>query len=79
MQVEVKDIEKVLGLCLNHRLRKDVLDTIDSGVMVQVMWRRVMDPALAEKERLRKKADEEKLAAAGAAKGAKAGAWGGLP
>lgn len=79
MQVTVADIERVLGICLNHRLRKDVLDTIDSGTMVSIMWRRVMDPAMAEKERLRKKAEEDKAVAAAGSKGAKAGAWGGLP
>nr|YP_010155905.1 protochlorophyllide reductase magnesium chelatase subunit [Cumathamnion serrulatum]QQY85274.1 protochlorophyllide reductase magnesium chelatase subunit [Cumathamnion serrulatum] len=30
-KVDVKDVKKVIKLCLRHRLRKDPLDTIDSG------------------------------------------------
>lgn len=33
-EVEVSDIKKVITLCLRHRLRKDPLDTIDSGEKV---------------------------------------------
>jgi len=34
-QVEVSDIKTVITLCLRHRLRKDPLETIDSGSKVQ--------------------------------------------
>lgn len=34
-QVEVDDIKKVITLCLRHRLRKDPLETIDSGTKVK--------------------------------------------
>jgi magnesium chelatase subunit I len=33
--VQPNDIEKVITLCLRHRLRKDPLETIDSGLLVQ--------------------------------------------
>nr|YP_009399854.1 Mg chelatase subunit e [Tolypiocladia glomerulata]ARW69673.1 Mg chelatase subunit e [Tolypiocladia glomerulata] len=33
-QVEVEDVKRVITLCLRHRLRKDPLDTIDSGMKV---------------------------------------------
>ena len=34
-QVEVNDIKEVITLCLRHRLRKDPLETIDSGSKVR--------------------------------------------
>jgi len=33
-KVDIKDVKKVITLCLRHRLRKDPLDTIDSGSKV---------------------------------------------
>jgi len=36
-QVEVDDIKKVITLCLRHRLRKDPLETIDSGTKVNLV------------------------------------------
>lgn len=33
-EVSVEDVKKVITLCLRHRLRKDPLDTIDSGTKV---------------------------------------------
>nr|QCI05964.1 Mg chelatase subunit e [Delesseria sanguinea] len=33
-KVDVQDVKKVIKLCLRHRLRKDPLDTIDSGSKV---------------------------------------------
>lgn len=35
--VDVGDINKVIKLCLRHRLRKDPLDTIDSGEKIDAM------------------------------------------
>ena len=32
--VDIEDIKKIITLCLRHRLRKDPLDTIDSGTKV---------------------------------------------
>jgi magnesium chelatase subunit I len=34
-KVDVSDIKKVITLCLRHRLRKDPLESIDSGMRVQ--------------------------------------------
>ena len=34
-EVDVDDIKKIITLCLRHRLRKDPLDNIDSGLKVQ--------------------------------------------
>lgn len=86
VQVTEKDVRRVLGVCLNHRLRKDVLDDIDSGFKVQIAWQRVADPKAAEKARVQKEAAEKKAAAAqggasanGAGGDKKAGSWGGLP
>ena len=56
------------------------MDDIDTGLKVALAWRRIMDPAAAEKAELAKKEAEqraEKAAKAGA--GPKKGAWGGLP
>ena len=37
-QVSVSDIHKVITLCLRHRLRKDPLDSVDSGAKVQKVF-----------------------------------------
>ena len=42
-QVGIKDIHKVITLCLSHRLRKDPLDSVDSGVKVQKMFNTLFD------------------------------------
>lgn len=34
--VTLEDVERVVALCLNHRLRKDPLDPIDGGTKVRV-------------------------------------------
>ena len=77
--VTQEDVGRVITGCLNHRLRKDPLDPIDSGTKVAILFRRLTDPEFVkrEEEAKRKKEEAEKAAAAGAPK--KAGAWGGLP
>jgi magnesium chelatase subunit I len=40
-EVTVEDIEKVITLCLRHRLRKDPLESIDSGDKVQTTFEEV--------------------------------------
>ena len=40
-KVELDDIEKVIVLCLRHRLRKDPLETIDSGDKVSTVFEEV--------------------------------------
>jgi len=42
-EVTVKDIEKVITLCLRHRLRKDPLETIDSGDKVQQVFEEIFE------------------------------------
>nr|YP_010904206.1 Mg chelatase subunit e [Catenella fusiformis]WCH57457.1 Mg chelatase subunit e [Catenella fusiformis] len=37
-KVEVNDIKQVIVLCLRHRLRKDPLDTVDSGSRVEQVF-----------------------------------------
>lgn len=81
-EVTIEDVQRIAPLCLNHRLRKDPLDPIDSGTKVFLAMRRVFNPKAAEEEE-RKKKEAEAAAAAAAADKAKAnkpaGAWGGLP
>jgi magnesium chelatase subunit I len=40
-EVNIEDIEKVITLCLRHRLRKDPLESIDSGDKVQTTFEEV--------------------------------------
>ena len=42
-EVTVEDIENVITLCLRHRLRKDPLESIDSGDKVQSVFEEVLD------------------------------------
>eukprot|EP00415_Alexandrium_ostenfeldii_P002535 UN2535 len=42
-EVTEDDIRKVMTLCLRHRLRKDVLDTMDTGDKVQKMFDEIFD------------------------------------
>ncbi|NJK36820.1 MAG: magnesium chelatase ATPase subunit I [Oscillatoriales cyanobacterium RM1_1_9] len=41
LDVTVADIQRVITLCLRHRLRKDPLESIDSGYKVQKVFRAV--------------------------------------
>ena len=40
-EVTVDDIENVITLCLRHRLRKDPLESIDSGDKVQTVFEEI--------------------------------------
>jgi magnesium chelatase subunit I len=40
-EVTVDDIRRVMTLCLRHRLRKDPLESIDSGYKVEKAFNRV--------------------------------------
>ena len=42
-EVTLEDIEKVITLCLRHRLRKDPLETIDSGDKVQKVFEKIFE------------------------------------
>jgi magnesium chelatase subunit I len=41
--VTIEDIEKVITLCLRHRLRKDPLESIDSGEKVSKVFKEVFE------------------------------------
>jgi magnesium chelatase subunit I len=45
--VTVQEIQKVLPLCLRHRLRKDPLESVDSGYKVQKVFSEVFAEELA--------------------------------
>lgn len=49
--MQLHDVDRVIAMCVNHRMRKDVLDTIDSGSRVQLVWNRVRDPEAFERKR----------------------------
>lgn len=74
-EVTLGDVQRVISLCINHRLRKDPLDPIDSGTKVARMFKIVTDPKFKEREDKKKAEAAEKKGKAPT----KAGAWGGLP
>ena len=41
LEVDTRDISKVITLCLRHRLRKDPLESIDSGLLVKEKFSQV--------------------------------------
>nr|YP_010444038.1 Mg-protoporyphyrin IX chelatase [Haramonas pauciplastida]UTE94925.1 Mg-protoporyphyrin IX chelatase [Haramonas pauciplastida] len=41
--VTLNDISKVIGLCLKHRLRKDPLETVDSGEKVEKVFKKLFE------------------------------------
>lgn len=47
-EVTIEDIRRVIVLCLRHRLRKDPLETIDSGYKVEKSVARVFGLEVAE-------------------------------
>ncbi|MFB2836916.1 magnesium chelatase ATPase subunit I [Floridanema evergladense] len=47
-QVTVDDIRRVIRLCLRHRLRKDPLESIDSGYKVEKVFNRVFGLEVTE-------------------------------
>ena len=44
----MEDVQRVIGLCLRHRLRKDPLETIDSGYKVKKVFAEVFGVPLEE-------------------------------
>ena len=42
-EVELDDIKTIITLCLRHRLRKDPLETIDSGDKVKQVFNEVFE------------------------------------
>ena len=77
-KVTQDDVERVIGLALAHRMRKDPLDSMDGSSKVQMVYQKVFDPAAAQKA-AEAKAAEGAAAAEAAKKNKKAGSWGGLP
>ena len=49
-EVQVDDIRRVMTLCLRHRLRKDPLESIDSGYKVEKAFNRVFGIEAASEE-----------------------------
>lgn len=50
--VEAADVERVAAMSLRHRLRKDPLETVDSGARIELALRELM-PTLSTQARLR--------------------------
>ena len=42
-KVTIKDIERIITLCLRHRLRKDPLESIDSGDKVSKVFKEIFE------------------------------------
>jgi len=42
-EVTIHDVERVLDMCLGHRVRKDPFDTMDESTKVMTMWSRVLE------------------------------------
>jgi magnesium chelatase subunit I len=82
LQVTKEDVGRVVGMCLNHRMRKDPLDPIDGGTKVTLIYQRLSDPEFRKREEEAQRKKEEaaaKAAQEAASAPKKAGAWGGLP
>ncbi|MEH2382554.1 MAG: magnesium chelatase ATPase subunit I [Nostoc sp.] len=64
-EVTVNDIHRVITLCLRHRLRKDPLESIDSGYKVAKVFSRVFGVELPENDTAQKNGTGQKLGARG--------------
>ncbi|MBG1267465.1 magnesium chelatase ATPase subunit I [Nostoc sp. WHI] len=64
-EVTVDDIHRVITLCLRHRLRKDPLESIDSGYKVAKAFSRVFGVELPEDANTQKNGTSQKLGARG--------------
>ncbi|MBE8988585.1 magnesium chelatase ATPase subunit I [Nostoc sp. LEGE 12450] len=62
-EVTVDDICRVITLCLRHRLRKDPLESIDSGYKVAKVFSRVFGVELPESDTAQKNGTGQKLGA----------------
>ncbi|BDI20037.1 Mg-protoporphyrin IX chelatase [Nostoc cf. commune SO-36] len=62
-EVTVDDILRVITLCLRHRLRKDPLESIDSGYKVAKVFSRVFGVELPESDTAQKNGTGQKLGA----------------
>ncbi|MBN3873837.1 MULTISPECIES: magnesium chelatase ATPase subunit I [unclassified Nostoc] len=64
-EVTVDDIHRVITLCLRHRLRKDPLESIDSGYKVAKAFSRIFGVELPESDTAQKNGTGQKLGARG--------------
>ncbi|MEH2374934.1 magnesium chelatase ATPase subunit I [Nostoc sp.] len=64
-EVTIDDIQRVITLCLRHRLRKDPLESIDSGYKVAKAFSRVFGVELPESDTAQKNGTGQKLGARG--------------
>ncbi|MCC5650777.1 magnesium chelatase ATPase subunit I [Nostoc sp. XA013] len=64
-EVTVDDINRVITLCLRHRLRKDPLESIDSGYKVAKVFSRIFGVELPESDTAQKNGTGQKLGARG--------------
>ncbi|MHC5596582.1 MAG: magnesium chelatase ATPase subunit I [Nostoc sp.] len=64
-EVTVDDIHRVITLCLRHRLRKDPLESIDSGYKVAKVFSRIFGVELPESDTAQKNGTGQKLGARG--------------
>jgi magnesium chelatase subunit I len=62
-EVTVDDINRVITLCLRHRLRKDPLESIDSGYKVAKVFSRIFGVELPESDTAQKNGTGQKLGA----------------
>ncbi|QFS44250.1 magnesium chelatase ATPase subunit I [Nostoc sphaeroides] len=62
-EVTVDDIHRVITLCLRHRLRKDPLESIDSGYKVAKVFSRIFGVELPESDVAQKNGTGQKLGA----------------
>ncbi|MEH2073663.1 MAG: magnesium chelatase ATPase subunit I [Nostoc sp.] len=62
-EVTVDDICRVITLCLRHRLRKDPLESIDSGYKVAKVFSRIFGVELPESDTAQKNGTGQKLGA----------------
>ncbi|MDZ7960847.1 MAG: magnesium chelatase ATPase subunit I [Aulosira sp. DedQUE10] len=62
-EVTVDDVRRVITLCLRHRLRKDPLESIDSGYKVEKAFARVFGVELRENDTAQKNGTGQKLGA----------------
>ena len=62
-EVTVDDIHRVITLCLRHRLRKDPLESIDSGYKVAKVFSRVFGVELPESDVAQKNGTGQKIGA----------------
>lgn len=64
-EVQVDDIRRVMTLCLRHRLRKDPLESIDSGYKVEKAFNRVFGTEPTSEENSEKVAQTNGIGQAG--------------